>query len=139
MGGKSNVSSRLREIYNINNWHCLLFQNSKEAWSVIDQLQLIPQSEKDLSFRTESYRSMDTSVKKSFHHIVLAAMESLYHQYTRLKSSTIQSVSATGAIDQRLHELKHRGRLMVTFAGLIQMYDSGNIHSRIAQMEAYMM
>jgi len=105
---------------------------------VIDQLELIPRSDKDLSFRIESYRSMDESIKKSFHHVILAGMESLYHQYTKLKSESIRNASMVGALDQRLRELKHRGRLIVTFAGLIQMYDSGNIHSRIAQMEAYM-
>lgn len=114
-------------------------QNWEEAWLVIDQLQLIPQSDQDLSFRIESYRSMDESIKKSFHHVVLAGMECLYHQYRALKSNLFHDTSTSGALDQRLRELKHRGRIMVTFAGLIQTYDSGNIHSRISQMEVYMM
>ena len=82
---------------------------------------------------------MDDSIKKSFHHIVLASMESLYHMYVKLKSSPGPNVASAEAVDRRLQEMKNYGRILVTFAGLIQMYDSGNIHSRIAQMEAYML
>lgn len=92
-----------------------------------------------MSFYIESYHSLDDSIKKSFHHVVLAGMESLFQQYTQLKSNLTYVASSTGAVEQRLNEIKYRGRVLVTFAGLIQMHDSGNIHSRIAKMEAFMM
>jgi len=68
-------------------------------------------------------------------------MECLYHQHSNLKSSLGrgQSASAAGATEQRLMELRGRGRLLVTFVGLIQMRSSTDTNARIARMEAYMM
>lgn len=113
-------------------------QKWEEAWNVIDQLEVIPKSDKDMSFRIESFHSMDDYLKRSFHHIALAAMESLHHQHLMLKTGAGKEHSA-GAVEQRLNELKMRARILVTFAGLIQMYNSGDTHARIARMEAYMM
>jgi len=69
-------------------------------------------------------------------------MQSLYEQHAQLKSSLgviRQGPNAgVGAIEQRLYEVRNRGRVLVTFAGLIPMNCGVEFKAKIGRMEAYM-
>jgi len=120
----------------------------EEAWLLLDNLQLLPRSENEISRYVDTFHSFDSVVKQSFHNIVLGAMEALHNQHMMLKSvgggivpsNTSNNVPTAfaGTVEQRLFELRRRARVLVTFAGLIPMH-SVDTKSRIAQMEAYMM
>jgi hypothetical protein len=106
----------------------------------VDDLQLLPRSESDRSLKVESFQSLDSVIQKSFHQVLLGAMESLSHQHTSLKGRHVSSPIDANAVSQRLKELRERARLLVTFASLLPLgHFAGDTVSRIAQMEAYMM
>eukprot|EP00978_Attheya_sp_CCMP212_P008187 scaffold19138_cov53-Attheya_sp.AAC.1 len=115
-------------------------QEWEDAWSLVDDLQLLPRSESDRSLKVESFQSLDSVIQKSFHQVLLGAMESLSHQHTSLKGRHVSSPIDANAVSQRLKELRERARLLVTFASLLPLgHFAGDTVSRIAQMEAYMM
>ena len=113
----------------------LFVSRVQEAWNILRQLDVLPLSDDDVSFRAQSYDALDDSVKRSFHHVLLGAMESIYKQYATQKAVP----DGDGCARQRRVELKTTARALVTFASVVRMSDSGDVHARIARMEVLMM
>ncbi|KAL3771253.1 hypothetical protein ACHAW5_006662 [Stephanodiscus triporus] len=112
------------------------------AWVLMDDLQLIPKTESEMTVKVEAFRALDNCVRQVFHHVVLAAMEALCHLFQTLKlSSAGVSTDRLNAVDQSLNELRTRARLLVTFARLLNLPSLGDYdtHSRISQLERNMM
>jgi len=119
------------------------------AWLLMNELQLLPKAESEMTVRIEAFRGLDNCVRRQFHHVVLAAMEALCHLYRGLK----QSGSAAGArggvidadrhgtVDRGLSELRSRAALLVTFARLLNLpsLGDGDTYVRISQLEKNMM
>lgn len=111
------------------------------AWVLIDDLQMIPKTESEITLKVEAFRALDTCVKQVFHHVVLAAMEALCHIFQTLKlSGAGASTNQLNAIDQSLNDLRTRARLLVTFARLLNLPSLGDndTHVRISQLERNM-
>lgn len=110
----------------------------EEAWSVVDRLNLLPNYDGAMTSKVQQFNSLDAVLKGTFSVVLLGSMECLYQQHARLKSSMHGAVTAS--VQQRLQELRSRARLLVTFAGLIQLEKSGGAtNTRMVQMEAHMM
>jgi len=113
----------------------------ENAWALIDGLVLFPATESEIAHKVESFNSLNTGIQQQFHHVITNAMECLYQQHESLKAnlgSEVMSPSVT-AIQQRLNEVRTRGRLLVTFAGLVPFMNfSDEAKARIARMEAFM-
>ena len=117
-------------------------QQWEGAWSIINDIALFPKSDSEMSLKMSQFNSLDSYLRREFHHIVLASMEVLSHLYRTAKqnvagTSTVQHA----AIDQRLNELLHQARLLVTFAGVINLSVSGdvNTYAKLAKLEQSMM
>ena len=117
-------------------------QQYKGAWVLMDDLQLIPKTEDEMTVKVEAFRGLDNCVRQVFHHVVLAAMEALCHLYRSLKQSGGgASVDQHNTIDLSLNELRTRARLLVTFARLLNLPSLGDsdTYVRINQLEKSMM
>jgi hypothetical protein len=112
------------------------------AWVLIDDLQMIPKTESEITLKVEAFRALDNCVKQVFHHVVLAAMEALCHIFQMLKQSGAgAATNQLNAVDQSLNKLRTRARLLVTFARLLNLPSLGenDTHVRISQLERNMM
>eukprot|EP00559_Dactyliosolen_fragilissimus_P005980 CAMPEP_0184865208 /NCGR_PEP_ID=MMETSP0580-20130426/17315_1 /TAXON_ID=1118495 /ORGANISM="Dactyliosolen fragilissimus" /LENGTH=988 /DNA_ID=CAMNT_0027364305 /DNA_START=27 /DNA_END=2993 /DNA_ORIENTATION=+ len=107
----------------------------ESAWEFIDQLDLFPKTDAELSIKVESFQRLNINIKEVFPNVIINSIQSLYEQYFSLKGE-IGANSST--IRQRLNELKTSVRLIVTYSGLIDLNLSADAKSRISQMEAYM-
>ena len=117
-------------------------QQWEGAWVLIDDLQLIPKTESEMTVKVESFRGLDNCVRQVFHHVVLAAMEALCHLFRTLKQSGAGvSVDQHNTIDQSLNELRSRARLLVTFSRLLNLPSLGDsdTYVRMSQLEKNMM
>jgi hypothetical protein len=84
------------------------------------------------------FSSLDGCVRREFHHVVIASMESLCHLYRASKQSSAgASTFQHSTIDQQLTELRTRVRLLVTYARLVNLPRSGDVdaYSKLAQLE----
>jgi hypothetical protein len=115
---------------------------AQSAWELVDNLNLIPSSERNIPSRVESFNSLSTPVQQVFHHILSQAMQSLYEQHSQLKSNLSEinqgPKAGVGAIEQRLYEVRARARVLATFAGLIPLNCGVDFKAKIGRMEAYM-
>jgi hypothetical protein len=112
------------------------------AWVLMDDLQLIPKTESEMTMKMEAFRALDNCVRQVFHHVVLAAMEALCHLFQTLKQSGAgASADQLNAVDQSLNDLRTRARLLVTFARLLNLPGLGDndTYVRISQLERNMM
>ena len=117
-------------------------QQWEGAWVLLDDLQLIPKSESEMTVKVEAFRALDNCVRQVFHHVVLAAMEALCHLFQTLKHSGVAaSVDQNNTINRSLNELRTRARLLVTFARLLNLPSLGDsdTYVRISQLEKNMM
>lgn len=103
-----------------------------EASGIISHLHILPQNETEIPYLVEAFHSLDNSIKRSFHEIVIATLEMLQQQHALLKSS---GRSAGTSVEQKLGELRREASLIVTFSGLINVEAGGD---RIARIEASM-
>ena len=112
------------------------------AWVLMDDLQLIPKTESEMTVKVEAFRALDNCVRQVFHHVILAAMEALCHLFQTLKlRSAGASADQLNAADQSLNDLRTRARLLVTFARLLNLPGLGDndTYVRISQLERNMM
>jgi len=117
-------------------------QQWEGAWVLVDELQLIPKVESEMTIKVEAFRALDNCVRQVFHHVVLAAMEALCHLFRTLKQSGAGvSIDQRNTIDQSLNELRTRARLLVTFSRLLNLPSLGDsdTYVRISQLEKNMM
>ena len=112
------------------------------AWILMDDLQLIPKTESEMTVKVEAFRALDNCVRQVFHHVVLAAMEALCHLFQTSKQRNAgASADQLNAADQSLNDLRTRARLLVTFARLLYLPGLGDndTYVRISQLERNMM
>ena len=108
----------------------------------MDNLELLPKNDSEMTVKVDAFRSLDTCVRQVFHHVVLAIMEALCHLYRSLKlGGAGLSIDQQNATDQSLNELRTRARLLVTFSRLINLPNSGDsdTYVRLSQLEKNMM
>jgi len=116
--------------------------STKGAWDLVDYLELYPRVDSEMTIKVNAYNSLESCVRREFHHVVVASMEALCHLYRALKQSGAgPSVLQHSAIDQQLIELRTRARLLVTFSRLINLPVSGEIdtYAKLAQLEKNML
>lgn len=115
-------------------------QNWEGAWSLIDYLDLFPKNDTDMSLKMNQFNSLDSYLRREFWHVIIASMEALCHLYRAAKQS-IAGASAFehDAIDQQIKEYQRRARMLVTFAGVIDLSASGEVYAKLAQLEKNMM
>eukprot|EP00804_Cyclotella_cryptica_P002529 CCRYP_018878-RA/>CCRYP_018878-RA protein AED:0.03 eAED:0.03 QI:241/1/1/1/1/1/4/91/1031 len=154
-GGKDYVQKNLGTEGNIslgNTFQLLLnlvvfFDRHREqqwagAWDLVDYLELYPRVDSEMTIKVNAYNSLESCVRREFHHVVVASMEALCHLYRALKQSHAgPSVFQHSTSDQQLIELRTRARLLVTFSRLINLPLSGEIdtYAKLAQLEKNMM
>lgn len=124
-------------------------QQWEGALVLMDNLQLFPRAESEMTVRMEAFRALDNCVTRVFHHVVLAAMEASCHLFMAVKqsgavaggSSEMVNHNQHDTVDQRLDELRTRARLLVTFARLLNLPSLGDADTyvRISQLEKNMM
>jgi len=114
-------------------------QQWETAWLLISRLQLLPKSHEEISWAINHFSTLDNNIKRNFHFIVLASMETLQQQYMSLKEKYVGPT--------HFQELRLQAKLLVTFAGLIHFSSSSNnpgrfsnsdIYAQIARKEAFM-
>ncbi len=108
----------------------------------MDNLQLLPRNDSDLTVKVEAFQALDNCVRQVFHHIILASMESLCHIYKSLKQAgSSMSVDQRNAVEHNLTGLQTRARLLITFSRLINLPNSGSADTfvRLSQLEKNMM
>lgn len=111
---------------------------SKDAWELVDCLHIFPKNDKEITIKVNEFSSLDSCVRREFHHVVIASMESLCHLYRASKQSSAgASTFQHSTIDQQLTELRTRVRLLVTYARLVNLPRSGDVdaYSKLAQLE----
>lgn len=154
-GGRNYVQNNLQEEGNLslgNTFQLLLNlivffdrhreQNWEGAWNLIDDLALFPRNDTEMTMKMSQFNSFDSYVRREFHHVVVASMEALCHLYRSAKQNAAGAPTMQhGAIDQQLNELLRRARLLVTFAGVINLHISGDVdtYAKLAQLEKNMM
>lgn len=108
----------------------------------MDNLALIPKNDTEMTTKMNQFNAFDSYVRREFHHVVVASMEALCHLYRATKQSATGAPSfQQSTIDQQLNELLERARLLVTFAGVINISMSGELdtYAKLAQLEKNMM
>jgi hypothetical protein len=112
------------------------------SWVLMDDLQLIPKTESDMTVKVQAFHALDNCVRQVFHHVVLATMEALCHIFQKLKKQSGAGVTTDqqNAVNQSLNDLRARARLLVTFARLLNLpsLGDGDFHVRISQLEKNM-
>jgi hypothetical protein len=118
----------------------------EEAASLMDRLDILPNSQGDISNYVGSYYRLDFSVKQNIPAIILASMESLCSVFTTFKSQLNRNGGGaspeSSTLMQKISELRQRSRVLVTFAGLINSSGVGQMNetnARLAKLEACMM
>jgi hypothetical protein len=105
-----------------------------EAWAISERLELLPRSQSDVASMENKYRNLDDSVKRVYPSLLSGAMETLYNEYVRIKTTDLQGPNASVA-RERLRELQEKGRAIDTFAGLLGGFEQ---MGRISTLAAYM-
>jgi hypothetical protein len=111
------------------------------SWVLMDDLQLIPKTESDMTVKVQAFHALDNCVRQVFHHVVLATMEALCHIFQKLKQNGAGvATDQQNAVNLSLNDLRARARLLVTFARLLNLPSLGdsNTHVRISQLEKNM-
>ena len=101
---------------------------------------MFPSKDDEVASKVEAYHSLGNEVKEIFHQIVTHSMECLSHAHISYKATLGSKVgtSADGFTQQRMHEIRNRARLLVTFAGLIPLNQPSETKNKISKMEAFM-
>lgn len=89
----------------------------EEAWRIIEELNLLPNSQADLGAKERVYQSLDPLIKQSFPALLVASMEMLHGDYRRLKMEV--QPNTEGIVRDRLGQIHGRASLIATLAGLI--------------------
>lgn len=139
---KLSLGTTFQLLLNLMAFFDCCYENKWEnAWALMDKLDLFPKTKSEIPHKVESFVALDAEVQQQFHHVITNTMESLYQQHKTLKANIggdLISASVT-AIRQRLDEVRVKGSLLVTFAGLIPLLNlSDEAKAKIARMEAFM-
>jgi Nup93/Nic96 len=102
----------------------------QEAWSTLDRLGIIPQTQSDVEAKKERFKGLDPLLKQQVPVILCYAMHSLKCEHTRLKSEG-QTIMGNSTMSV-LKDLKEKGRIILMFAGLVTASEEDG--ERIAQM-----
>ena len=117
-------------------------QQWEGAWKLIDDLALFPRDNSDMAAKMSQFNSFDGFVRGEFHHVVIASMEALCYLYRAAKQNAAGLPSFQhGAVEQQLNELVRRARLLITFAGVINLSTSGEVdtYAKLAALEKNLM
>ena len=97
----------------------------------MDNLDLLPKaSGVELSGKIESFHSLANEIQQVFHHVITKTMECIFMQHSSMKKD-IRGDHLPYSIDDRLKDLRERGKYLVTFAGLIPLNESSETKSII--------
>jgi Nup93/Nic96 len=107
----------------------------REAWSTIDRLGIIPQTQSDVGAKKERYKGMDPLLARQVPMILLYAMHSLQCEHSRLKREV--QPARENSMMTVLQDLKEMGRVILTFAGLVISEDFVKI-AEMTRLEASM-
>ncbi|GMH88348.1 hypothetical protein TrST_g13964 [Triparma strigata] len=125
-----------------------------ESWTVLDSLGLLPRTAGEVSNCVDNFFSLDKVARDCMGRVVVAGMECLFNLHASLKQDKSQAAGLTqqGSAggqslaqqanidhDKAMRDIRDRGRLIVTFAGLLHGSLGGEVAKLIARMEAYMM
>mmetsp|Transcript_24341 Transcript_24341/g.37515 ORF Transcript_24341/g.37515 Transcript_24341/m.37515 type:complete len:682 (-) Transcript_24341:307-2352(-) len=108
----------------------------EEAVAMIENLNLFPKTEEEVSWKVNTFHSLDRTVQQVLPQVMLATMECLYGLYTKFKSNRRQASAIGESVTQRLAEVSIRARLLAMFAG--QIPTSNDARVKIVNMEARM-
>lgn len=103
-----------------------------DAWNILVNLEIIPRTQADVSSKEVRYQSLDPLLQNLIPSVLLAAMQSLHHEHSRVKKSGVRDTT-----QNVLKQLKERARVIVTFAGLISCVDKEKIEF-MSRLEASM-
>ncbi|GMH70745.1 hypothetical protein TL16_g05485 [Triparma laevis f. inornata] len=124
-----------------------------ESWTVLDSLGLLPRTAGEVSNCVDNFFALDKVARDCMDRVVVAGMECLFNLHASLKQdksqvATNQQGTAGGQSlaqqanidhDKAMRDIRDRGRLIVTYAGLLHGSMGGEVAKMIARMEAYMM
>ncbi|KAL7563184.1 hypothetical protein ACA910_014460 [Epithemia clementina (nom. ined.)] len=140
--GKQNLIQTSHWLMELN----VFFQHMRdsqfyEAWTVASRIQLLPVDRSDMHAKQDMYRSgLDETIKRSFPSFLVAVMECLYRQHAQTKqqqqhlmTQSHNNTGSSGVAFQRLVELQEYARLLVTFAGMLNIASD-----QLSQLEAKM-
>ena len=92
-----------------------------EGWELMTRLDLLPLSRAELETKRSRYNNLDPLVQQAFPFLLGTAMEFLYEEHRRVKSTLRDS---SPVVHARLAELQEMAGLLYKFAGLTNMPDS---------------
>ena len=109
----------------------------EDATSIMDNLALLPRTEKEIGWKVESFHALDRVIKDAFPFILLASVESLYQQHSSLKERLSRgNVGGVGSstVSQKMYELRQKARVLVTFCALVNLSIAQDVIARVARM-----
>lgn len=104
----------------------------REAWSILDRLDILPQSKREIGEKTIRFKGLNPLLQQSVPSVMVATMQSFYREHTRLK--TVLHSGAKSTTSSAMDELKEKAGVLLTFAGVIsigqeQMEEMGRIEA----------
>lgn len=113
--------------------------NWESAWNLIDNIDLIPKDEKDVSTKVESFHSLSSPIQLTFDQIISYSMQALSKQHYKLKHTLLANRQGRNSgIEREMYNLRNRARVLVTFAALIPVTCDEDVKSKILHLEAQM-
>ena len=116
--------------------HFFNFINSgriEEAWGLLKQFELLPNSSPELPSRLSKYHSLDPVLKDAFPAVVKGAMVCLHRFHSRAKQNTQGSPSIA---QSQLKKLQDNARILTTFSGQAQL--PRDMQVAVSRLEAQM-
>ena len=111
----------------------------ESALTVLESLDLLPLDTNRahatyVSEKAEKFRHLDNNIVKNLSDILLTTMDSLFRLYSSLK----ESLFIDSARQTKMNDLRQKGRLLMTFAGMVQYRMSQETYARLSKLDIHM-
>lgn len=142
-------------------------QSLHDALDTISKLDVVPLTPAQLDPLVHEFRKLAIEVQRTVPDILVACMNILYAMYRETKLSTATTPAAAamhrfssgaspgntsaspslmttagsspdGSRDQRLQDLRHKARTLITFAGMIPYRMAADVNAKLVQLEVLM-
>jgi nuclear pore complex protein Nup93 len=125
--GKISVVQTSRLLMDLNTFFDWRNAGDKESecLNIARKTQLLPETNNDRKIKECEYRELDPLLQDSMPHLLIAVMEILKGEHTKLKRDLHRDVS--GVVRERLKELNQHARLLASFASSLGI---ANCHTR---------
>jgi len=108
--------------------------------SIIQRLKVIPMEKGDVEKCKADFHTFSDEIRVNIPNLIVAAMEIIHMKYQSIKAGRKSSFVTSDAskTESFLEDLKSKAQSIVTYSGMIPYFMTGDVYSKVMQIEVQM-